>query len=1436
MRKIAAFAATFILTLIVTLVPIAVSDLASHDTPSSVEAQQAAAPADIGATATYEYFVWPAVQEAVADTYLYLRSGKDKMGDYIDDDDNGGKWDNARISTDLDEEKWHTIEATTKLHGQTGDFEIMLCRWFDGRDSLRSCKNPILDLSTEGCTTDLGMLSNNVRIKGTWEEHCHSEGRTGSYARYYTFAWSIESGFAPHPPFLFPQPVSASTVIDLRGQPNIKRNPRKLDMSCGWHKVCVKDVATHSELTGVDIAEVEPVFFAVSNSEGSAPIKAQPEYLTSTNEGCKKVEINIVTLGSNPRTLWTLLYTHVVIPKTPAGPLPDIPISSTDDIFTIRQIGKVALAPKEGQSGSDYDNSNCPNTGHHLHQGYSHAHTAGVTRNIDPDTDTDTDRTDLCVTDSVDDEGLPTRKLFKTQIDGVCRDVVIHGQTVDNGVPMNRKNDMQTDVDVTSCLWSDVWVIAFGTTSPKPSDRSIYGPNRYQIGEYKKVKYRGQPQQASYCPLRFIPSTFPDQLWADGREILLQLPEAQGGDGTVSYAIDCAGLSFDESTRTLSGTPNGARVGTCTLKATDTLEATAWKPGLEAEQMTTELTFSYTMVSGILPISDATAPPTRLRLSAGSDRLNLSFTSSTSSRSAEFELYQADGGIFCTPGDECSADGTASASASAASVHFGKQSSGVYRARGRSCAASDVIGVSAAGADGASGSADSTSCSEWSAWSPEFTHRVPSFGSKTVSAQSWTRGTAVSLTLPEASGGDGTLRYSLTTPPGGTTLNRVTRVLSGAPSATQTAETYTWTATDDDGDTASLTFTIAVSNPVPTYKLTINVSPSDCASASGAGDYISGARVSISATANSGCRFKDWSGSGIANTSLASTTVTMGSAAKTITANFTKQCTLTMSVASGGGGTTTPAAGSTHVYNPCRSSVDLSASPNTGYRFESWSGDISGTSASASVSLQAGDAKTVTATFEATYKLTIDVSPSDCGSASGDGDYVASKVVSISAMANSGCRFKDWSGSGIANTSLASTTVTMGSAAKTITANFTKQCTLTMSVASGGGGTTTPAAGSTHVYNPCRSSVDLSASPNTGYRFESWSGDISGTSASASVSLQAGDAKTVTATFEATYKLTIDVSPRDCGSASGAGDVVASEVVSISASANSGCRFDRWSGSGIANTTAASTTVTMGSGAKRITARFDKKQQLTIRVMPSSCGSTGGGGKYYEDERVSISASANSGCRFRYWIGDDIANRYDASTTVTMSSGAKTITARFVERYKLTVNASPASCGTTSGSGTYDKGYRATVTVRWNSGCRFTGWSSKVTNVRTYSRTRYSSGKVVVTSTMTVTAGFVEQYRLTLRASPAGGGSVSASPAGPVYDKGTVVTLTASPARLHYLSSWSGATATGTLNQARVTVRAATTVTANFRYVCNDHSHAGFGPCVGGGGEPDAPP
>ena len=89
--------------------------------------------------------------------------------------------------------------------------------------------------------------------------------------------------------------------------------------------------------------------------------------------------------------------------------------------------------------------------------------------------------------------------------------------------------------------------------------------------------------------------------------------------------------------------------------------------------------------------------------------------------------------------------------------------------------------------------------------------RFPSFRTADgPGEQAYTVGTAIdTLTLPEASGGNGTLSYTLTPDVPGLSFDGVTRRLTGTPS---TAGTYamTFTASDEDGDTDSLGFTIEV--------------------------------------------------------------------------------------------------------------------------------------------------------------------------------------------------------------------------------------------------------------------------------------------------------------------------------------------------------------------------------------------------------------------------------------------------------------------------------------------------------------------------------------------------------------------------------------------------------------------------------------------------
>ena len=86
-----------------------------------------------------------------------------------------------------------------------------------------------------------------------------------------------------------------------------------------------------------------------------------------------------------------------------------------------------------------------------------------------------------------------------------------------------------------------------------------------------------------------------------------------------------------------------------------------------------------------------------------------------------------------------------------------------------------------------------------------------SFGSEAIGNQAWVVGTADSITLPEATGGSGTITYSLSpTLPSGKTFTAGTRVLDGNPTGRFSVATFTYTATDADSNTVELTFTAVV--------------------------------------------------------------------------------------------------------------------------------------------------------------------------------------------------------------------------------------------------------------------------------------------------------------------------------------------------------------------------------------------------------------------------------------------------------------------------------------------------------------------------------------------------------------------------------------------------------------------------------------------------
>jgi hypothetical protein len=359
----------------------------------------------------------------------------------------------------------------------------------------------------------------------------------------------------------------------------------------------------------------------------------------------------------------------------------------------------------------------------------------------------------------------------------------------------------------------------------------------------------------------------------------------------------------------------------------------------------------------------------------------------------------------------------------------------------------------------------------------------------------------------------------------------------------------------------------------PEGSVTINPAPGDD------DKYAKGTKVTITANALTGYGWKSWSGTGSDASNPATVTL---SSNKQITVIFEQRFLLTLNnqvvtgastSLTGGAVTSNPAPGADGRYSK-DATATLTAVPVAGYRFDRWNGDFSSNVTSVTISINTN--KNLSASFIRIYNLTAAVSPAGSGAISpSSGIYDEGSNAVITAAPAAGYRFDHWVGDASGNVN--PLTVNMN-AGKNITAAFVKVYSLTALVSPAGGGSVAPAGG---IYDT-GANITLVAAPASGYRFNNWTGDVSGNTTSVNI-IMSGD-KSVTANFMKVYTLTVSVSPAGGGSVTPAGGIYDTGAnITITAVPAAGYAFDHWSGDVSGNTTSMTLTMTAD---KNITAVF----------------------------------------------------------------------------------------------------------------------------------------------------------------------------------------------------------------------------------------------------------
>ncbi|WP_407679608.1 InlB B-repeat-containing protein, partial [Candidatus Chordibacter forsetii] len=441
--------------------------------------------------------------------------------------------------------------------------------------------------------------------------------------------------------------------------------------------------------------------------------------------------------------------------------------------------------------------------------------------------------------------------------------------------------------------------------------------------------------------------------------------------------------------------------------------------------------------------------------------------------------------------------------------------------------------------------------------------------------------------------------------------------------------------------------TLSASFSLNSYDLTVLAGSGG--SVTGSGSFSHGTNPSISATPDTGYSFNGWNGEGIADPSAPSTTVDM-SQARSISASFSLN-SYDLTVLAESGGSVTGSGSFPH-----GSLVNVSATPNSGYSFVQWVGAGISDSTAPNTTLIMNSDQSITAQFaqseQSLFSLVLQANPQSSGILIGDGNYPQDQNVSISAEPIAGYSFDRWEGYPINNSPDSNTSLILDSNI-TITAHFTRINYL-INLDSPGGGTVTGSG--TYAFG---SEANLSAEASTGYQFDYWNGTGIPDPLAPVLSLTVSQDLSLEAIFSPLpYTLTLNGSLGGSASFSGTNPFSYDSNVSITATANAGYTFIGWTGLGVTNSDASSTTVHITQD-RNLSATFETVDfSLIVLQNLSNAGTVTGGGFYQAFESIPVSASINPGYQFSHWLGSGIEEPLNPQTRILLTKDSL-ITASF---------------------------------------------------------------------------------------------------------------------------------------------------------------------------------
>ncbi|MCB9757576.1 MAG: C1 family peptidase [Candidatus Omnitrophica bacterium] len=548
--------------------------------------------------------------------------------------------------------------------------------------------------------------------------------------------------------------------------------------------------------------------------------------------------------------------------------------------------------------------------------------------------------------------------------------------------------------------------------------------------------------------------------------------------------------------------------------------------------------------------------------------------------------------------------------------------------------------------------------------------------------------------------------------------------------------------------------------------------------------------------------------------------------------------------------------------------VTLTAIPNKGYQFDSWSGDISSSSNPVTITIDGNKSVTANFTLIITNKAPVVNAGTDqtiqlpntvnlSGGATDDGLPNQTLTSQWSLVEGAGQvtfanaqALKTSAAFSTAGTYLLRLTVSDGelSSSDDIVVTVKAVSTFTLNTAATNGAVTRSPNQASY---QAGDKVTLTAIPNKGYQFDSWSGDISSSSNPVTITIDGN--KSVTANFtliitnkapvvnagtDQTIQLPNTASLHGSATDDGLPNQTLTSTWSMVEGPSSALFTDKHALTTSVSFYAAGTymlrlTVSDGelSSSDDIVVTVKAVSTFTLNTAATNGAVTRSPNQasYQAGDKVTLTAIPNKGYQFDSWSGDISSSSNPVTITI---DGNKSVTANFT--LIITNKAPVVNAGTDQtiqlpntaslrGSATDDGLPSQTLTSTWSmvegpSSALFTDKHALTTSVSFYATGTYmlrltvSDGELSSSDDIIVTVKAVPAYTLNTTAT---NGAVTRSPNQASYQAGDKVTLTAIPNKGYQFDSWSGDISSSS-NPVTITIDGNKSVTANFKPITNN--------------------